>query len=293
MQDLGRLRLEASRARKLRNLRFAIGTSAGRARAPIMCRDNGDQRSKSLTNLRVVIRVQRNGNTERVLRILSGAPHSGAATGISDQIDGAGHDRILPSQRAIASGERRRHNAGEGGTPMDTTEALEDRIIELEQRQSRFIPASTGTDGWSNYIESKLLQERSYTSGLLEEIIGGLRQEFADVVAQAFAQAARGTFDQKATYKAFDIVALNGGSFIARKDNPGPCPGDGWQLVARQGARGVAGEKGERGKDALSIVGWAVDAVGFTATPVMNDGRHGPPLKLREIFQAFLLEARL
>ena len=35
----------------------------------------------------------------------------------------------------------------------------------------------------------------------------------------------RGLFSDKETYKALDIVALNGGSFIARRDNPGPCPG--------------------------------------------------------------------
>ena len=38
-----------------------------------------------------------------------------------------------------------------------------------------------------------------------------------------------------AVYSALDIVALNGGQFIARHDNPGPCPGDGWQLLASAG----------------------------------------------------------
>jgi len=46
------------------------------------------------------------------------------------------------------------------------------------------------------------------------------------------------------------VVALNGGSFVALKDAPGPCPGSGWQLLASQGKRGVAGEKGERGPKA-------------------------------------------
>jgi hypothetical protein len=57
----------------------------------------------------------------------------------------------------------------------------------------------------------------------------------------------RGTFDATAEYRRLDVVALNGGCFIARKDAPGPCPGSGWQLLASQGKRGVAGEKGERG----------------------------------------------
>ena len=57
----------------------------------------------------------------------------------------------------------------------------------------------------------------------------------------------RGTFDQCASYRRLDVVARNGGSFIALKDAPGPCPGPGWQLIASQGKRGAAGEKGERG----------------------------------------------
>ena len=47
-------------------------------------------------------------------------------------------------------------------------------------------------------------------------------------------------------FYAGDVVALNGGSFIARKDVPGPCPGPGWQLIASQGRRGAAGEKRAR-----------------------------------------------
>jgi hypothetical protein len=53
--------------------------------------------------------------------------------------------------------------------------------------------------------------------------------------------AVRGTFDQSASYRRLDVVALNGGSFVALKDKPGPCPGPGWQLIASPGRRGAAG----------------------------------------------------
>src|SRR5262245_27891935 len=53
----------------------------------------------------------------------------------------------------------------------------------------------------------------------------------------------RGTFNETAEYHRLDVVALNGGSFIALKDAPGLCPGPGWQLIASQGKRGAAGEK--------------------------------------------------
>lgn len=37
----------------------------------------------------------------------------------------------------------------------------------------------------------------------------------------------RGTYDADGEYKRLNIVALNGGAFIARKDDPGACPGKG------------------------------------------------------------------
>src|SRR5262249_1739523 len=55
--------------------------------------------------------------------------------------------------------------------------------------------------------------------------------------------AVRGTVNEAAEYHRLDVVALNGGSFIALKDAPGLCPGPGWQLIASQGKRGAAGER--------------------------------------------------
>jgi hypothetical protein len=107
----------------------------------------------------------------------------------------------------------------------------------------------------------------------------------------------RGTFDANARFAALDMVTLNGGAFIACKNNPGPCPGAGWQLIARQGQRGPAGERGpkgergERGHDATTIVAWRVDKTNFTATPVLDNGRNGAPLDLRPLFEQFQQEA--
>ena len=54
----------------------------------------------------------------------------------------------------------------------------------------------------------------------------------------------RSTFNETAEYRRLDVVALNGGSFVALKDKPGPCPGSGWQLVASQGKRGARRREG-------------------------------------------------
>jgi hypothetical protein len=57
----------------------------------------------------------------------------------------------------------------------------------------------------------------------------------------------RGTYDAYGKYNRLDIVASDGASFIAKRDNPGLCPGDDWQLLSRQGKPGRRGETGERG----------------------------------------------
>jgi hypothetical protein len=96
-----------------------------------------------------------------------------------------------------------------------------------------------------------------------------------DGVSPAF----RGTYDATLTYARQDVVALNGGSFVALQDVPGPCPGDGWRLVASAGKRGDKGAPGERGERGLegkqgppgaSITDAAVD--GYALTLSMSDG---------------------
>lgn len=61
----------------------------------------------------------------------------------------------------------------------------------------------------------------------------------------------RGTYDpgKAATYSRLNIVALNGGAFIAKMDDPGECPGDGWQMIASRGKPGQPGQsiKGDPG----------------------------------------------
>ena len=48
----------------------------------------------------------------------------------------------------------------------------------------------------------------------------------------------RGTFEEDGEYMAYDVVALNGGSFLALHDKPGQCPGDA-RLRIRPGIPGL------------------------------------------------------
>jgi hypothetical protein len=104
----------------------------------------------------------------------------------------------------------------------------------------------------------------------------------------------RGTFKAGESYRAFDIVALNGGSFIARRDDPGDCPGEGWQLMLMPGKRGQQGPRGERGPAGPAgpaIKSWQIDWERYQATPLMSDGSEGSTLELRPLFEQFLMEA--
>jgi hypothetical protein len=109
-----------------------------------------------------------------------------------------------------------------------------------------------------------------------------------------------GTYREGETYKYLDIVALNGGSFIARADDPGPCPGDGWQpLVSAgragkpgpKGERGEPGPRGERGLPGQAVLSWQIDPERYHARPLMSDGSEGPALELRPLFEQYHMES--
>jgi hypothetical protein len=112
-----------------------------------------------------------------------------------------------------------------------------------------------------------------------------------------------GTYRDGETFSYLDTVALNGSAFIARWDDPGPCPGDGWQLIASAGRAGKLGPKGERGESgprgerglpgqaAPTIQGWQVDRERYRATPLMSDGKEGPALELRPLFEQYHTES--
>ena len=174
-----------------------------------------------------------------------------------------------------------------------STDLLEGRVAELEARASRLVLAGDDRGGgwgaWQNLLEIRLMQYQDGERALLTQVIATLQRDFEATVKAAIetalARRIRGTHDPKAEYLANDLVAKDGGTFVARRNHPGPLPGDGWQLMARQGARGIAGERGAPGRDAPRIVGWVVDRGAFTVAPKLSDGSTGPVLELRALFE--------
>jgi len=130
----------------------------------------------------------------------------------------------------------------------------------------------------------------------------GTNDDWTCVAAAGAGFTIRGTYDSAEEYKRFDVVIINGSSFAALKDNPGPCPDSGdWHLLASrgsrgqrgaEGARGITGLRGERGQAAPIIQSWLIDRARYTATPMMSDGSIGSTLELRGLFEQFQLETR-
>jgi len=89
---------------------------------------------------------------------------------------------------------------------------------------------------------------------------------------------------QRLTDWGFDRVAFEPGGF----------PGPGWQLIASQGKSGPKGERWLQGiPDVPAVIQkWRLDRDNYIAVPVMSDGREGPPLELRSLFEQFRTEAR-
>jgi hypothetical protein len=119
------------------------------------------------------------------------------------------------------------------------------------------------------------------------------------VTAGRFAQQMRGGFNAYKKYQRLDVVEFDDSSFVARRDNPGLCPGEGWQLMSRastrgpvgeRGPRGGKGERGARGEDGREIVSWHLERATYRAFPVYADGKMGPELNLRPLFEQYCEE---
>jgi integrin beta 3 len=85
---------------------------------------------------------------------------------------------------------------------------------------------------------------------------------------------ARGQYDASETYGKHDRVASNGSEWIAKYDNPGPLPGDGWML-------GAQGKKGKPGVGIQRAV-----TKGYALVLETTDGK-ALSLDLRSMFERY------
>lgn len=103
--------------------------------------------------------------------------------------------------------------------------------------------------------------------------------------APAYPGTARGLYNAAEAYRALDIVTLHGSEWRAVRDDPGPCPGDGWVIGASKGSRGRQGEAGPPGHS-------IVDAVigDFQLVLIRSDG-HRFTCNLLPLFERYHREA--
>jgi hypothetical protein len=166
--------------------------------------------------------------------------------------------------------------------------------------------SEASADWFESRLETRLAQEHEHTIALITDVVRDLLHDLDKAIVDVRLAAkvqdgrdgrgfnVRGTWNANERYFALDTVALNGSSFAARRDNPGECPGDGWQMIACQGKRGPIGPKGDTGDrgpagiDAQTIVAWGVDDENYTVRPKFADGTFGPVLELRKLFERFL-----
>jgi hypothetical protein len=87
----------------------------------------------------------------------------------------------------------------------------------------------------------------------------------------------RRTYDPKQSYADGDVVAHDGGSWLALTDEPGTLPGDGWAQLTLRGQRGKPGERGERGPqgaEGRGIADLSITESGETLVVELSDGTH-------------------
>ena len=82
----------------------------------------------------------------------------------------------------------------------------------------------------------------------------------------------RRTHDPKQNYSEGDVVAHDGGSWLALTDDPGALPGDGWAQLTVRGQRGKPGERGPSGPEGRGIRDVFVNETGETLVVELSDG---------------------
>jgi hypothetical protein len=202
------------------------------------------------------------------------------------------------------------------GEDRDDGEAAQVRDW-LNDQQRADDHAASVSDGWETYIQRSIASAIVTERDFLVEVVGEAIREALDAmwkdieaetkraIKMAFLERSgwapriRGTWAAQTEYSALDIVARDGGLYICKHGDPGSCPGEGWQLMSQRGKSGQRGETGPagppgrpgpQGDPGPDLVGWKIDRERFLAIPLLRGGHYGPPLELRELFEAYHCE---
>jgi hypothetical protein len=116
----------------------------------------------------------------------------------------------------------------------------------------------------------------------IRERIAGLKAKITELETEhARARALTAEFKSKLHEVDFIVERLR----IEGRGPPGVAGPRG--VDGRDGARGERGAEGKPGKPGPRPVSWDIDAEAFAVTPLMSDGRRGPTLHLRALFESY------
>jgi hypothetical protein len=106
----------------------------------------------------------------------------------------------------------------------------------------------------------------------------------------------RGTYSAEAAYRALDVVTLDHTWFVARRDQPGRCPGPDWQSgpVGKKGDKGAPGERGATGAPGPPGPHWTGARIdGYSLVTTLSDGSSGPRISLQPMFEQLHAELEM
>lgn len=146
---------------------------------------------------------------------------------------------------------------------IDGLKLLNDDMKRLAERPGVFPVVRAWTDDGVTYAGQLVRHEGSIWQAQRDTGKAPPHDDWSEVVAKGQDGSTwewRGLFSPEASYAKGDVVAGDGGSFVAVIDEPGPCPGDGWRGIAQRGKPGRPGDKGDKGDSIKGAPGASIAA---------------------------------
>jgi hypothetical protein len=151
-------------------------------------------------------------------------------------------------------------------TVIETVDNLKDGIENLHAKSST-VREQVANAASREELDRRLESERSARANAITNAVAKCHEQlarseqramtseqqmFAAIVSRFLGQGVavkvpmlRGTYDPRTTYSALDVIAKDGGIYIAKQDAPGTCPGEGWRTRFASWADGVGRAGGE------------------------------------------------
>jgi hypothetical protein len=199
-----------------------------------------------------------------------------------------GRDVALEAIRTEAARGEEVRTAEHRAVMAEHREALSELRLKIE---AKLLEVRDGKDGVDGKDGTNGTDGRDGTDADMDAVMKRLEELVAQIPVpqdgkdgrdgvdgkDAYPGEARGLYDPEATYRALDVVSLNGSEWRAKCDNPGPLPGDDWMLSAQRGKRGEPGPigkgtEGKSGRNGAQLVGLGFDADKMELFGIMDDG---------------------